>query len=65
MAKLQGIILLNSGVAELQIVDGSGHKIETVKREYSENDLELRHFNRGHAACLISITAFSAIVARL
>lgn len=45
MAKLQGIILLNSGVAELQIVDGSGHKIETVKREYSENDLELRHFS--------------------
>ncbi|WP_220741010.1 Ppx/GppA phosphatase family protein [Leuconostoc miyukkimchii] len=45
MAKLKGIILLSSGVAELQIVDGSGQQIETVKREYSENDLELATFS--------------------
>lgn len=45
MAKLEGIILLNSGVAELQIVDHGGHKIESVRREYSDNDFELSKFS--------------------
>lgn len=36
MAKLQGVILLNTDAAALQIVDSSGRQIEHVKREYSE-----------------------------
>ncbi|MGX4592520.1 Ppx/GppA phosphatase family protein [Leuconostoc sp. JNUCC 76] len=45
MAKLQGVILLNTDAAALQIVDSHGRQIEHVKREYSENDLALASFS--------------------
>ncbi|GMA69712.1 exopolyphosphatase [Leuconostoc litchii] len=45
MSKLQGVILLNTDAAALQIVDNRGHQIEHVRREYSENDLALASFS--------------------
>ncbi|SPD94728.1 guanosine pentaphosphate phosphohydrolase [Leuconostoc suionicum] len=45
MAKLQGVILLNTDAAALQIVDSRGRQIEHVKREYSESDLALAAFS--------------------
>ena len=45
MAKLQGVILLNTDAAALQIVDSRGRQIEHVKREYSDSDLALAAFS--------------------
>lgn len=45
MAKLQGVILLNTDAAALQIVDSRGRQIEHVKREYSEKNLPLASFS--------------------
>ncbi|MGO0155019.1 Ppx/GppA phosphatase family protein [Leuconostoc mesenteroides] len=45
MAKLQGVILLNTDAAALQIVDSRGRQIEHVKREYSEKNLSLSSFS--------------------
>lgn len=46
MAKLEGIVLLNSSTAALQIIDTkTGNKIENVTREFSESDINTPTFS--------------------
>ena len=46
MAKLEGIVLLNSSTAALQIIDTkTGNKIENVNREFSESDINTSTFS--------------------